>query len=306
MKIFLTGSSGMVGRNILESGIQNKHEIFYPRHSEVDLLNYKAVKDSLASFQPDLVIHCAGIVGGIQANIKEPLRFFFENLEMGKNLVWASHELGIKKFLNMSSSCMYPKDKDTSLSESDILSGYLEPTNEGYALAKVAVTKMCAYITRQNPKMHYKTLIPCNLFGKYDKFDLAAGHMVPAVIRKIHEAVQNKEKTVEIWGNGEARREFLYTEDVADFVQFSIEKMEQLPEMINVGLGFDYTILEYYKEIAAVVGFKGEFTFNLDKPIGMKRKLVDVSLAKKMGWQSKTSLNEGLKKTYAYYLSTLK
>ncbi|MBC7740768.1 MAG: GDP-L-fucose synthase [Bdellovibrionaceae bacterium] len=305
MKIYLTGASGMVGRNILESGIQQKHEVYSPRHSEVDLLDIASVKKSLQQLKPDLIIHCAGVVGGIQANMSQPLRFFIENLDMGKNLVAAAKELEIKKFLNMSSSCMYPKDKNTPLLESDILSGYLEPTNEGYALAKVAVTKMCSYITKQQPEYLYRTLIPCNLFGKYDKFDLAHGHMVPAVIRKIHEAVQNDSPTVEIWGDGKARREFLYTEDVADFVLFAIDKLAELPEMINVGLGHDYTILEYYQEIAKVVGFKGEFTFNLDKPIGMKRKLVDVSLATKLGWKSKTNLHEGLKKTYAYYLSTL-
>ena len=295
----------MVGRNILDSGIQNNHELFCPKHSEVDLLSYEAVKKSLSNFKPDLIIHCAGVVGGIQANIKEPLKFFIENLEMGKNLVWAAHHLGIKKFLNMSSSCMYPKDSNDALKETDILAGYLEPTNEGYALAKIAVTKMFSYISRQHSEFLYRTLVPCNLYGKHDKFDLAFGHMVPAVIRKIHEAVEAKSPTVEIWGDGTARREFLYTEDVADFVLFCLDKLEKMPEMVNIGLGFDYTILEYYQEIARVVGFQGEFTFNLDKPIGMKRKLVDVTLAANLGWKSKTSLNEGLQKTYQFYLSTL-
>lgn len=306
MKIYLTGASGMVGRNILENGLQNKHEVLTPRHGDVDLLDYASVKKSLEFFKPDLVIHCAGVVGGIQANINQPLRFFIENLEMGKNLVLASKELKIKNLLNMSSSCMYPKDKSTALVESDVLSGYLEPTNEGYALAKVAIAKMCTYITKENPEFNYKTLIPCNLYGKYDRFDLAFGHMVPSVIRKIHEAVNNKDSMVEIWGDGKARREFLFTEDVADFVSYAIDRLEKLPPMTNVGLGYDYTILEYYQEIASMVGYKGDFTFNLDKPIGMKRKLVDVTLAQEFGWKAKTSLQVGLKKTYDYYLSTLK
>lgn len=303
MRIFLTGANGMVGKNILESGILDLHDVYSPSRQELNLLNFHDVKLTLKKYQPDLVIHCAGVVGGIQANIKEPVRFLFENLEIGKNVVWASHELEIKKLINLSSSCMYPKDKDTALLEDDILTGPLEPTNEGYALAKIATAKLCMFISKQFPEFHYKTLVPCNLYGRWDKFDLSFGHMIPAVIRKIHEAVENKSTTVEIWGDGSARREFMYTADLADFILFSLKNFEALPTTINVGLGQDYSILDYYKHISTVVGFTGEFKFDLSKPVGMKRKLVDVSRARALGWKSKTTLLDGITATYKFYLN---
>lgn len=303
MKIFLTGSSGMVGKNILEGGTCLNNEWFCPSHSELDLLNYAHVEAALHNFQPDLIIHAAGVVGGIQANIKEPVRFFYDNLEIGKNVVWAAKKLGIKKILNLSSSCMYPKDKDTMLVEEDILTGSIELTNEGYALAKIVVAKLCAFISNEFKDLHYKTLIPCNLYGRWDKFDLSHGHMIPAVIKKIHEAVKNNSNTVEIWGDGTARREFMYAADLADFILFAADNFEKLPNMINVGLGHDFSILEYYKQIAKVVGFKGDFSFNLTKPIGMKRKLIDVSKSNRLGWTAKTSLKDGLEKTYNFFLS---
>lgn len=303
MKIFLTGSNGMVGKNILESGILESHDVFYPKRNELDLKDYSAVEKALKKFKPDLVIHSAGVVGGIQANIKEPVRFLFDNLEIGKNVVWASKELGVKRLLNLSSSCMYPKNREIPLLEEEILSGPLEPTNEGYALAKITIAKLCSYISAQFPELQYKTLIPCNLYGRWDKFDLSFGHMVPAVIRKIHEAVTKHSSTVEIWGDGKARREFMYTAELANFILFAIENFEQLPLMINVGLGYDHTILEYYQEIAKIIGFTGEFKFDLTKPVGMNRKLVDISKAAALGWTAKSSLTTGLTETYKFFLN---
>ena len=198
---------------------------------------------------------------------------------------------------------MYPREATNPLNEELILKGELEPTNEGYAIAKITTTRLCEYINRENGEFQYKTVIPCNLYGKYDKFDPKNSHMLPAVIRKIHEAKINNQEVLDIWGDGEARREFMYAEDLADFVYYAIENFEKMPQNINVGLGHDYTINEYYKVVADVIGYKGKFIHDLSKPVGMKQKLIDDSKLQEFGWKYKTSLQDGIKKTYEYYLN---
>jgi GDP-L-fucose synthase len=249
-----------------------------------------------------MVIHAAGKVGGIQANLREPIGFLVENLDMGRNVVLASYQAGIKQLLNLGSSCMYPRNHNEPLTEDLVLKGELEPTNEGYALAKITTARLCEYIMREAPKFRYKTLIPCNIYGLYDKFDPAHSHLVPAIIHKVHEAKKNHHETVEIWGDGTARREFLFGGDLADAIARSIKQFDTLPSMMNVGLGSDHTINEYYQAAAAVMGYSGTFVHNLDKPVGMARKLVDITLQKKWGWQAQHSLKQGLEKTYQFYL----
>jgi len=223
------------------------------------------------------------------------------NTQMGLNIIMAAQEAGIKKFINMNSSCMYPREAINPLGEELILKGELEPTNEGYALSKITSTRLCEYINKEDNSYLYKTVIPCNLYGKYDKFDPKHSHMLPAVIKKVHEAkVANIDS--DIWGSGEARREFMYAEDLADFIYYALENFEKMPQNINVGLGHDYTINEYYKAIAKVIGFKGEFVHDLTKPIGMKQKLINDSKLTEFGWSHKTSLEDGIKKIYKYYL----
>ena len=196
MKILLTGSSGMVGRNIIEHLYASKHEILSPNSKELNLLKYKSVRDYITTNKPDIVVHAAGIVGGIQANIAEPVRFLVDNMQIGINILLASKECRVKKFMNLSSSCMYPRDAKNPLSEELILKGELEPTNEGYAIAKVASTRLCEYINREDRYYQYKTVIPCNLYGKYDKFDPNNSHMIPAVIRKIYESKSQNKKLI--------------------------------------------------------------------------------------------------------------
>jgi len=220
---------------------------------------------------------------------------------MGRNIILAVKENGVKQFMIMASSCMYPRSAQNTLQKELILKGELEPTNEGYATAKVVTTRLCEYNVKENPDMQYKTVIPCNLYGRFDKFSPEHSHMVPAVIKKIYEAKKNNASSIDIWGDGLARREFMYTADLADFVFYAIEKIDQMPQNINVGLGFDYTINEYYKIIAKVIGFKGEFVHDLSKPIGMKQKLIDDTKLKKFGWQHQTSLEEGIKNTVEYF-----
>jgi len=301
MKILVTGANGMVGKNIVNFLSNLEYTLLTPSHKELNLLDAQSVKIYLANTFPDMVIHCAGIVGGIQANIAHPVQFLVENTQMGINIILSSYEVGIKKFINMSSSCMYPRDAHNPLSEDLILKGELEPTNEGYALAKVTSTRLCEYIHRENSEYQYKTIIPCNLYGQYDKFDPKHSHMIPAVIQKIHEAKINQQASIDIWGDGNARREFMYVEDLADFVSYAIKNFENMPQNINIGLGHDYTINEYYKVIAEVIGYEGTFSHDLSKPIGMKQKLIDDTKLKAFGWHYKTSLEEGITKTYNYY-----
>lgn len=305
MKILVTGSGGLVGHNVVDNFEIAKNELLTPRSKELDLLDYLAVVDYIKINKPDLIIHCAGKVGGIQANMKDMYGFYTENAVMGMNLVRAAKECGVKKFINLSSSCTYPRDYINPLKEEYTLKAELEPTNEGYALAKLSILKMCEYISKEYEGFEYKTLIPCNLYGKYDKFDEKNAHMIPSIIRKLDQAKKQDIESVEIWGDGEARREFMYAGDLADCVAFTISNWKKVPVLMNVGLGYDYTVNEYYENIKKILGYKGTFTHDLTKPVGMKQKLLDVTRAKDIGWIAKTSLEEGVKHTYEYYLGTI-
>ncbi len=296
----------MVGRNFLEHPAANDFEVLAPSSAELDLRDYRSVFDALTYFKPDVVVHAAGKVGGIQANIREPVNFLLDNLDMGRNIVWAARNLGIKRLLNLGSSCMYPRDAINPLREEMVLQGELEPTNEGYALAKITVARLCEYIGREQPEFKYKTLIPCNIYGRYDKFDPEHSHMVPAIVHKLHRAKVAEVPCVDIWGDGEARREFMYAGDLADCMWASVLKFDTVPDTMNVGLGNDLTVNEYYKALARVVGYTGAFEHDLSKPVGMKQKLVSVDRAASWGWQASTPLEQGLAKTYAYYLEEVK
>lgn len=302
MHILLTGATGMVGRNFLEHPAAGEFEVMAPTHGELNLLDFEAVKDFLETHRPDMIIHAAGKVGGIQANMREPVRFLLDNLDMGRNMVWAARQAGVPRLLNLGSSCMYPRNAENPLREEMVLQGELEPTNEGYALAKITVARLCRYIGREDSSLQYKTLIPCNLYGRYDKFDPAHSHLVPAIIHKLHEAVQTGAGSVEIWGDGTARREFMYAGDMADCLVEAVRRFDTLPELMNVGTGSDFSVDEYYTAAAVVVGYQGKFVHDLSKPIGMKQKFVSDTKARQWGWRAATSLSEGLRRTYRFYL----
>lgn len=302
MKILLTGSSGMVGRNLLDHSSAQLYEWLTPGSHELNLLDYKTVRDYIAKYQPEFIIHAAGRVGGIQANIKEPVRFLTDNLDMGRNVLMAAAEIGVPHLINYGSTCMYPKDQLDALSEEDILNGRLEPTNEGYALAKIAVARLANYISRENSDLKYKTIIPCNLYGLYDKFDPQRSHMIPAVIHKLHLAKEQGANSVEIWGTGNARREFMYTGDLANATFKAIAEFNSVPDVLNIGLGHDYTVNEYYAIAAKVIDYQGDFYHDISKPEGMQRKLSNVTKAKQWGWYPSYTLEQGLAKTYQHYL----
>ena len=292
----------MVGRNIINHIESKNYKILSPKSSDLNLLNYNETKNFITKNKPDIIIHTAGVVGGIEANINNPVKFLVQNTQMGLNILTASKEMKIKNFINLGSSCMYPHNSNNSLSEEQILSGKLESTNEGYALAKICITKLCEYLNSEDNSLLYKTIIPCNLYGKYDNFDNNSSHMIPAVIKKIHEAKKNKLQFVDIWGDGHARREFMYASDLADFIYFAIKNFYKMPQNINVGIGEDHSINDYYKKIANIIGFKGKFINDLSKPIGMKKKLINNQKLIEFGWKHKTSLEDGIKRTYEYFL----
>lgn len=302
MKILLTGSTGMVGRNLLDHPEAATHEWLTPASRELNLLDAQVVLDYLQRHRPDCVIHAAGKVGGIQANMREPVGFLVDNLDMGRNVVLGALKAGVPRLLNFGSTCMYPRDRDGALQEGDILTGSLEPTNEGYALAKITVARLIDYVRREHPSLAYKTMIPCNLYGAHDKFDPRWSHMIPAVLHKLHEARQHNQSSVEIWGTGEARREFMFAQDLADAVYRALNDFDQVPDLMNIGLGVDHSVNDYYEIAAKVVGYTGGFHHDLTKPTGMQRKLADVSRANAWGWRSRYSLEEGLRLTYQHYL----
>jgi GDP-L-fucose synthase len=304
MKILLTGGSGMVGTNILAHPLALGLDIYSPGRNELDLRDKVAVCRYLELLAPDLIIHAAGRVGGIKANMTFPYEFLLENLEVGTNVIASAADVGIPRLLNLGSSCIYPKDMDGMLTEDMILGGRLEPTNEGYALAKIAAMRLCEYAASRTDSLQYKTLIPCNLYGPHDKFDLASAHLIPAIIAKVHGAKVRCEPTVEIWGDGSARREFMYVEDLAAVVLRAARNYERVPSVMNVGLGHDHAVLDYYRIVAEVAGWRGEFTFDLTKPTGMKRKLMNVDRQTAWGFQPGNTLSDGIRKTYDFYLRT--
>jgi GDP-L-fucose synthase len=300
--VLLTGGRGMVGRNILEHPMAERFHFLVPTSADLDLCDFAKVQNYISTYSPEFVIHTAGLVGGIQANMARPVDFLVQNLDLGRNVILAARNAGVKKFLNLSSSCMYPRNAINPLTEDLILQGELEPTNEGYALAKIFALRLCEYLHKEDDSFEYKTFIPCNLFGRFDKFDPKHSHLIPAIIHKVHLAKVAGDETVEIWGDGTARREFMYAGDLADAVLRAVKHFDAVPDLMNVGLGFDYSINEYYEAVAKVVGWEGEFSHDLSKPVGMKQKLVSVARQKDWGWVASTSLEDGIAKAYDYYL----
>lgn len=300
--MLLTGGSGMVGRNIRDHAMASEWIILAPSSSELDLTDAEATARYFQARQPDIVVHAAGHVGGIHANMAHPVAFLDRNTAIGRNVIMGAYGAGVKQLINLGSTCIYPREASNPIPEETILTGPLEPTNEGYALAKIMALRLCEYIRREAPEFEYKTLIPCNLYGPYDKFDPQNAHMLPAVIAKIHAAREAGSERVEIWGDGTARREFMYAGDLADAVLRAAADMTKIPDLMNVGPGEDHSINDYYATIADVVGWSGTFTHDLSKPVGMQRKLCDTSRQQAWGWAPQIGLRAGIALTYQFFL----
>jgi len=301
MRILVTGAAGMVGRHFLAHPRAAGHQFLTPRRAQLDLTDAAATRAYVGRERPDLIVHLAAVVGGFQANIDEPVRFLADNLAIGLNVLAAARAAGVSRLINMGSSCMYPRDIAGPLTPDLLLSAPLEPTNEGYALAKIAVARLAQAMRAENPALAWVTLIPPNLYGPFDHFDPVRSHLPAAAIMKIEAAVRSGAASVEIWGDGAARREFMFAPDVADFLWFAVGHLADLPPLMNVGVGEDRTVTEYYEVVARAAGWRGAFTYDATRPTGMRRKLLDVSAQRGLGWSPPTSLEAGIAATLAWY-----
>lgn len=280
----------------------NGDEVLPLSRKDADLRQQGAFSSILQAFRPDVVIHTAAKVGGIRANMDNPTGFLLENLQIDTNVISASLEHGVKDFLYVGSSCMYPKDYRQPLQEIDLLQAPLEPTNEGYALAKIAGAKLCEYVS-DSMGLNYRTIIPSNLYGPGDNFDPNSSHMLPSAIRKIHQARLDGKREVGIWGSGAARREYTYVVDLANWLVGALPRLGNFPTLLNVGVNLDFTIREFYETVMKVLDYEVELLTDTSRPDGMMSKLMSSRYATdKLGWSPSTSLEDGIANTYAWFL----
>lgn len=303
-KIYVAGHKGLVGSAIVRKlqglGFTN---LISKTSKELDLRNQQAVEAFFFTEQPEYVFLAAARVGGIHANNTYPAEFIYDNLMIEANIINSAYKNGVKKLLFLGSSCIYPKFAPQPMSEHHLLTEELEPTNEPYAIAKIAGIKMCESYNRQYGT-NYISVMPTNLYGPNDNFDLETSHVLPALIRKFHEAKISGRPKVEIWGTGTPRREFLHVDDLADACVYLMEKYDytEIGSFVNIGVGEDLTIRELAESIRKVVGYQGELVFNTDKPDGTPQKLLDVSRLHALGWKAGISLDHGLAMTYDWFI----
>jgi GDP-L-fucose synthase len=300
-KIFVAGHRGMAGsgivRSLKEKGYQN---LLLRTRAELNLLDREAVGAFFEAERPEIVVDAAARVGGIAANSEKPVEFLVENLTIQNNVICAAAEHGVQKLIFLGSSCIYPKLAPQPIPESALLTGPLEPTNDAYALAKIAGIKLCQAYAREYGK-NFISAMPTNLYGPNDNFDLRTSHVLPALIRKVHEAKVGGVAEVPIWGSGNPRREFLHVDDLADACVFLLENYDS-PEIINIGCGEDVTIRELAETVCEVVGYTGELVFDPSKPDGTLRKLLDMRKLFGLGWKPKIPMRDGIRNAYEWFL----
>ena len=303
-KIYIAGHKGMVGsaiwRNLTAKGYTN---LLGVSSSKLDLRNQQAVNNFIIDEKPKVIIDAAARVGGILANSNYPYQFIMENMQIQNNLIDSALQSGVEKFIFLGSSCIYPKLAPQPLKEQYLLTNTLEPTNEWYAIAKITGIKACEAIRKQFGK-DYVSLMPTNLYGTHDNFDLNTSHVLPAMLRKFHEAKENKHAAVALWGSGTPLREFLFVDDMAEAVVFALEN--KLPEYLyNVGTGEDLTIKQLAETIQSITGHQGDIIWDATKPDGTPRKLMDISKMHDLGWKHQVNLEEGIQKTYEWFLENI-
>lgn len=303
-KIFVAGHRGLVGSAIVRALVASGHtNIIKKNRDELDLLDQKAVADFFATEKPEYVFDAAAKVGGILANKEHPAEFIHQNLVIQNNIIHNAYLNGVKKLVFLGSSCIYPKLSPQPIKEEYLLTGPLEPTNDAYAIAKIAGIMMCQSYNKQYGT-NFISLMPTNLYGPNDNFDLQSSHVLPALIRKFHEAKENGAPNVTLWGSGSPMREFLHVDDLADAAVFLMQKYDG-SEIVNVGTGEDVTIKELAELIRDAVGYKGELLWDTEKPDGTPRKLLDVSRLHDLGWKHRIELQRGIQDTYQWYLDNI-
>ncbi|MGB0780799.1 MAG: NAD-dependent epimerase/dehydratase family protein [Candidatus Poseidoniaceae archaeon] len=302
--VLVTGASGMLGQHLVPM-LENKgHVVLSPSREDVDLTDAGATSAYIQSNTIDAVIHCAAYVAGIASSKASKHHSFDANVSMGMNLIRSCLDNGISTLLNVGSATVYPSDAPQPLSEASLGQGAFEGPIEGYALSKYVVYRACAMANEQHD-VAFKTILPCNLFGPYDNFSLETGHMLPAILHRMHQAKEQDNAPIVIWGDGSAKREFLYAPDLADFICFSLENFEALPEVMNVGSGVEISVKEMHQHMAKITGYSGELKHDLDKPVGRLRRYLDLHHQERLGWSPKTPFEEALALTYDYLRGTL-
>lgn len=298
--IYIAGHKGMVGSaiwNLFKK--EGYHNLIGRSREELDLRNQESVSKFFQKEKPDIVIDSAAVVGGILANNENPYQFLLHNMQIQNNLIEAAHIHNVEKFVFLGSSCIYPQLAPQPITEEALLKSQLEPTNQWYAIAKISGLKLCEAIKKQYDK-YFISLMPTNLYGPRDNFDLKNSHVIPAMLRKFHEAKNNEHTPVSLWGSGSPKREFLHVDDLAKAVLFSLENKLERP-FYNIGTGTDLSIVELAKKIQKVVGHKGDIHWDTSKPDGTPKKLLDISEIKKAGWKPNITLEDGLKNTYKWF-----
>ena len=296
--VLVTGASGMLGQHLVPMLEEKGHQVLAPSQDDVDLTNADATVAYIQSNTIDAVVHCAAFVAGIASSKASKHHSFDANVSMGMNLIRACLDNGISMLLNVGSATIYPSEAPQPLSERSIGQGAFEGPIEGYALSKYVVYRACAMANEQHD-VSYKTILPCNLFGPYDNFSLETGHMLPAILHRMHQAKQDHAPIV-IWGDGSAKREFLYAPDLADFICFSLDNYEALPEVMNVGSGVEISVNEMHQQMAKIIGYTGKMKHDMDKPVGRLRRRLDLHHQQRLGWSPKTPFEEALALTYDY------
>jgi len=299
-RIWVAGHAGLVGSALVRRLEQTTVEVLKAVRSDLDLRDQPAVKRWLTRHQPDAVIIAAATVGGIEANRTRPAEFLYDNLMIAANIIHAAAESNVRKLMFLGSSCFYPRDAQQPISEETLLNGPFEPTNEWYAVAKTAGVKLCQAYRRQYGK-DFIAVVPTNLYGPGDRFDPASGHVIPALIGRFHEAKIRHYPSVELWGTGTPIREYLYVDDAADALLFLMDRYSD-ESIINVAGGEEVSIASLGKRIAALVGYRGELRYDRSKPDGMPRKVLDGSRLRDLGWRPSVTLEEGLNRTYQWFL----
>ena len=302
--VLVTGASGMLGQHLVPM-LENKgHRVLAPSREDVDLTDADATRSYIQSTTIDAVVHCAAYVAGIASSRASKHHSFDANVSMGMNLIRSCLENGITTLLNVGSATVYPSEAPQPLSESSLGQGAFEGPIEGYALSKYVVYRACAMANEQH-NVSYKTVLPCNLFGPYDNFSLETGHMLPAILHRMHQAKEQNNAPIVIWGDGSAKREFLYAPDLADFICFALDNFESLPEVMNVGSGVEVSVNEMHQHMAKITGYTGELKHDFDKPVGRLRRYLNLHHQQRLGWSPKTPFEEALAITYDYLRGTL-